>query len=183
MKAVLISIRPKWCELIASRKKTIEVRKSRPKLETPFKCYIYETMDEDYKGRAIQFHRDGRLCGFVHYLGKIIGEFVCDYLTNIQAGIDTMGMKHLYNTVFIQAGTCLTEHELFDYLHGGKKKTYGGWAWHISDLTIYDRPRELGELIGGSSRLTFSEDGKKIIWSGLKRPPQSWCYVEEVTDQ
>ena len=42
MKAVLMSIRPKWCELIANGKKTIEVRKTRPKMETPFKCYIYE---------------------------------------------------------------------------------------------------------------------------------------------
>lgn len=42
-KAVLISIRPKWCERIASGEKTIEVQKTRPKLETPFKCYIYET--------------------------------------------------------------------------------------------------------------------------------------------
>ena len=43
MKSVLISIRPKWCELIASGKKTIEVRKTRPNIETPFKCYIYCT--------------------------------------------------------------------------------------------------------------------------------------------
>ena len=43
MKSVLISIRPMWCELIASGKKTIEVRKTRPKIETPFKCYIYCT--------------------------------------------------------------------------------------------------------------------------------------------
>ena len=42
-KAVMISIRPKWCEKIASGEKTIEVRKTRPKLETPFKCYIYCT--------------------------------------------------------------------------------------------------------------------------------------------
>ena len=42
-KAVMLSIRPKWCEKIASGEKTIEVRKTRPKLETPFKCYIYET--------------------------------------------------------------------------------------------------------------------------------------------
>lgn len=40
-KAVLISIRPKWCEKIVSGEKTIEVRKTRPKMETPFKCYIY----------------------------------------------------------------------------------------------------------------------------------------------
>ena len=51
-KAVLISIRPKWCELIANGTKTVEVRKSRPKLHTPFKCYIYCTQPryphEDY---------------------------------------------------------------------------------------------------------------------------------------
>lgn len=43
MKSVLISIKPKWCELIAGGKKTIEVRKTKPKIDTPFKCYIYET--------------------------------------------------------------------------------------------------------------------------------------------
>lgn len=42
-KAVMISIRPKWCEKICRGEKSIEVRKTRPKLETPFKCYIYET--------------------------------------------------------------------------------------------------------------------------------------------
>ena len=47
MQSVLISIRPQYCELIASGKKTIEVRKTRPKLETPFKCYIYCTKDKE----------------------------------------------------------------------------------------------------------------------------------------
>lgn len=42
-KAVLISIRPEWCDLIVRGKKTIEVRKTRPKLETPFTAYIYCT--------------------------------------------------------------------------------------------------------------------------------------------
>ena len=42
-KAVLISIRPEWCDKIASGRKTIEVRKTKPKLDTPFKCYIYMT--------------------------------------------------------------------------------------------------------------------------------------------
>ena len=44
MKSVMLSIRPKWCEMIASGEKTIEVRKTKPKLETPFKCYIYCTV-------------------------------------------------------------------------------------------------------------------------------------------
>ena len=42
-KAVLLSIKPQYCELIASGKKTVEVRKTRPKLDTPFKVYIYCT--------------------------------------------------------------------------------------------------------------------------------------------
>lgn len=42
-KAVLMSTQPKWCELIANGKKTVEVRKTRPKLKTPFKVYIYCT--------------------------------------------------------------------------------------------------------------------------------------------
>ncbi|MDO5845101.1 MAG: ASCH domain-containing protein [Methanocorpusculum sp.] len=68
-KAVMLSIRPKWCELIASGKKTIEVRKTRPKMDTPFKCYIYQT-----RGKWIYklLERLGL------YQGKVIGEFVCD---------------------------------------------------------------------------------------------------------
>lgn len=69
MKAVMLSIQPKWCEKIASGEKTVEVRKTRPKIETPFKCFIYETNWSDntyWKNR----HK-GKL-------GKVIGEFVCD---------------------------------------------------------------------------------------------------------
>lgn len=59
-KAVLISIRPMWCEKIINGRKTIEVRKTRPKMNPPFKCYIYK-------------------CGN----GKVIGEFLCDEIINI----------------------------------------------------------------------------------------------------
>ena len=59
-KAVLISIRPEWCQKIMAGQKTIEVRKTRPKMDTPFKCYIYK-------------------CGN----GKVIGEFLCDQIINI----------------------------------------------------------------------------------------------------
>ena len=43
-KSVMISIRPKWCEKIVNGEKTIEVRKTRPKLNTPFRVYIYCTL-------------------------------------------------------------------------------------------------------------------------------------------
>ena len=59
-KAVLISIRSGWCQKIMTGQKTVEVRKTRPKMDTPFKCYIYK-------------------CGN----GKVIGEFLCDEIINI----------------------------------------------------------------------------------------------------
>ena len=82
MKSVLISIQPKWCNLIAQKKKTVEVRKTKPILQAPFKCYIYCTKDsvlkfwtgpfysytDDHSHNA--FDRNGN--------GKVIGEFVCD---------------------------------------------------------------------------------------------------------
>ena len=42
-KSVITSVSPQECELIASGKQTMLVRKTRPKIETPFKCYIYMT--------------------------------------------------------------------------------------------------------------------------------------------
>lgn len=53
MKAVLLSIKPKFCELIASGKKTIEVRKSAPKLKPPFKCFIYCTKSDLHRGLVV----------------------------------------------------------------------------------------------------------------------------------
>ena len=77
MKSVLISIQPKWCELIASGKKTVEVRKTRPKLDLPFKCYIYET-----KGKQVEKITG---CDITYYgRGKVIGEFVCDKIDNYE---------------------------------------------------------------------------------------------------
>ena len=81
MKAVLISIQPKWCELIASGKKTIEVRKTAPKFDKPFKVYIYETKDKKYDGIGVHWE-NGR--DFIHNGGKVIGEFICDDLLAIE---------------------------------------------------------------------------------------------------
>ena len=81
MKSVLISIQPKWCELIASGKKTVEVRKTRPKLETPFKVYIYQTRKPDFvtfsgTGRHISEYE--KTLYYTERSGKVIGEFICD---------------------------------------------------------------------------------------------------------
>ena len=135
MKSVLISIQPKWCELIASGKKTVEVRKTKPKLETPFKCYIYCT-----KGETIYLPRD--IFGKEALNGKVIGEFVCDKITKIIAHGKGYGIivEHPFTDSFTK-DSCLTVEQLDNYLKGND-----GYGWHISDLVIYDKPRDLSEF-------------------------------------
>lgn len=172
MKSVLISIQPKWCELIASGKKTVEVRKTRPKLETPFKCYIYETKEYDTlfgKGKPKKLWVSG---------GGVIGEFVCDDVIVDEKGENSDILRFYGN---------LTHEELLSY---GKNKTLYGW--HISDLVIYDKPRELSEFQRypktehcgwGECDICRHGDFDQIDeeWfcrNIITRPPQSWCYVE-----
>lgn len=190
MKAVLISIQPKWCELIASGKKTVEVRKTKPKLETPFKCYIYCTKGEPLmktKGNDCfidKEHRQGEnLYGLYEFLnGKVIGEFVCDKVTEIKSDAVYSkvfgGFDVRFN--FDKYASCLTEEQIFDYLGEGK-----GYAWHITDLVIYDKPKELSEFHivgckGCRDKDTYHCKFHCIGERRLKRPPQSWCYVEEL---
>lgn len=81
MKAILMSIQPKWVTMIEYRKKTIEVRKTRPKLEPPFKCYIYCTFPQKpVYDIWINRGTENRFLGN----GKVIGEFVCDMIEEFQ---------------------------------------------------------------------------------------------------
>lgn len=112
-KAVMISIRPKWCEKICSGEKTIEVRKNRPKLETPFKCYIYETQGWVEKDNIMEFRRGGR----------VIGEFTCDRIYKIDKDSTDFLFKAGGLSVYKQAaeekcGLCvaMTDDELHGYL-------------------------------------------------------------------
>ena len=168
MKSVLISIQPKWCELIASGKKTVEVRKTKPKLDVPFKCYIYCTMPKNKHDNLVltPFGYDvGSEAAYCNYAGnsngKVIGEFVCDKIITAEEGC-------YVNIPRVESQ--IDALDLMDYADG--KTVYG---WHISDLVIYDKPRELREFVFTSTVHTncFGKHTKQV-----KRPPQSWCYVE-----
>lgn len=186
MKSVLISIQPRWCKLIANGKKTVEVRKTKPEIETPFKVYIYMT-----KGKP-KFEQSA-FCEDISN-GKVIGEFVCDsvddipYITSAVEG--TMIPRYVGNN---ESHTCLSEIDIFKYGRGNLL-----YAWHISDLVIYDKPKELSEfamLCEGlkpyqcdECEYSYTESNESIgvyhecccnNLKPLKRPPQSWCYVKE----
>lgn len=170
-KSVMLSIRPKWCEKIISGEKTVEVRKNRPKLETPFKCYIYETQGWVEKDGIMEFRLGGR----------VIGEFTCDRIFPINVfdngSIQNWFFEHMERS-------CLTYEELAGYIGNGET----GYGWHISDLRIYDQPRELTEFRKSCPNDLYCEDcamysnNNGICNNGalpLRRPPQSWCYVQE----
>ena len=176
MKSVLISIQPKWVEKICSGEKTIEVRKSRPKIDTPFKCYIYCT-----KGENLWLTQNGvksktELAGYL-LNGKVIGEFICnlvdeypyDYCDGVDIDDDTI------------LETAIGREAINIYAKG--KTLYG---WHISDLRIYDKPKELSDFKlgckGCKERDTYHCKFYCYGERPLTRPPQSWQYVEELTN-
>ncbi len=200
MKSVLISIQPKWCELIANGNKTIEVRKTRPKLETPFKVYIYCTKGkfallrddgdtEKYKYDVWDYAEFHQSCGKTILGSKVIGEFVCNHITNIEvlkSGLFTGGNPNGHCVSVIEK-SMLSPIEIKDY---AKNKT-NVYAWHISNLVIYDKPRELSEFRKEcklecdmrSLKEPPCEKCEHLVASfgcgrTITRPPQSWCYVE-----
>ena len=177
-KAVLISIRPKWVEKIANGEKTIEVRKTRPKLDTPFKCYIYCTRDKHLAFMQNQTGTNLIACMDVDAAipvggaignGKVIGELTCDRIYELAP------LNHAPDDVEQQS--CLTREEIVNYLKGT------GYGWHISDLVIYVTPHDLGEFerpheCNECDEKWASECNTCYEKNKIKRPPQSWCYVE-----
>ena len=166
-KAVMLSIRPEWCAKIIIGRKTMELRKSVPKLEVPFKCYIYCTSGHPYiavKGEnldrdTVRTNTIGR-CN-----GKVIGEFVCDYI---------LQRCEMANADIAEQQSCVRREDIyFKYSEEGKHYIYG---WHISGLKIYDMPRDLSEFTG----LRTFKGGFEL--RKIDRPPQSWCYVEAMKD-
>ena len=200
MKAVLLSVRPAYCEKIASCEKTIEVCKTKPKLETPFKCYINET-----KGKQVEKITG---CDITYYgRGKVIGEFVCDKIDNYECELWNNEAYELirqfdydeYGEIEYEHGAennencemlnkaCLSWQDIRKYLGQGINTCY---AWHISELKIYDKPKRLSEFYSKcnipESKCKLCDNcydradyyGRHYAVKKLERPPQSWCYVE-----
>lgn len=168
MKAILLRIRPEWCDLILQGKKTMEIRKNYPKhlygKGKPFKVYVYctkapqqlitifkdgeETMDgEIHHGKPVFVKFNKLLPDSVR--GKtqaVIGEFICD-------GIRRIGPEYCVVKEDIEsaiAGSCLSIKQVKKYAgwdigmnYADMKDLYG---WHISGLKIYDKPVKLKDF-------------------------------------
>ena len=192
MKAVMLSIQPKWCELIASGKKTVEVRRTKPKIDVPFKCYIYCTKGDwltSVNGKVqkpnnmvIDLSADSQV---EELNGKVIGEFVCDYITPFRP-------KALLGDSGIVKTSCVKLGDLIEYAPNKPFPKDHLYGWHITDLVIYDKPKELSEFKHECNGVCVDTKNKvkcdRIMVDGfscdglltLKRPFQSWGYVEEL---
>ena len=199
MKSVLISTRPKLVEKICHKigedetgkaiyEKRIEVRKTAPK-EVPFKCYIYET-----KGQYVKFTH-GAHTKYGYGRGKVIGEFICDKVEIVNAKCSDYGIDLFYHDCLTNG--CLTEREIEKYFNVPEDRDLramkgNGYVWNISDLKIYDKPRELSEfsrpcsysgLCFSCKRTSFKKDGNLLCNTKITRPPQSWMRVEDLGEE
>ena len=201
MKSILLSVQPKWLKKILSGEKTIEVRKSAPK-ELPFKVYVYCTKGKKgvlFKSRAtneirLGFERDNskevidilNKSGRQTLNGKVVAEFVC-------MNVETFNVGSL-RCDDIEKLACLTYKEMVNYfykpieLNGNTQKW--GKALHITDLKIYDEPKELGEFKTvkfvrryqrkNETKFEKLQHSKRVEVKYITRPPQSWQYCEEL---
>lgn len=210
MKSVLTPIQPYYVFLIIARlmgwdipqEKTVEVRKDYPKDPAWNKVtHIYCSRNRKSFNRIPAKFQPL----MERFLGKVIGEFVCDIIHEYESEfwdddtyesiqevfIDRDGEEDYrliaecgeYNAVLERS--CLTWEELRQYIGKDISRFYG---WHISDLKIYDKPKELGEFkkaidceegeycLSCVNRFLFENGGCRL--KALSRPPQSWRYVE-----
>ena len=199
MREILISVNPQWCEPIFEKigcktdgtpiyKKEIEVRKTKPELETPYKAFIYctkgqpllKTIDNAFFIDKSYKNNDNLYGLYEHVNGKVIGEFVCDEITVAECG---------NYVVLPKSKTMVDELDLLNY--ADEKTLYG---WHISNLVAYDKPKELSEF--KKAGFLTEEDWLAALYPNthchyeawakkfeITKPPQSWCYVERQGDK
>jgi len=202
MKSILISIQPQWVEKILNGEKTIEIRKTAPKCEFPCKVYIYCTYGQgltfydDFIGTMLICQKVNKNTTYSNMAnGKVVAEFTLNGVVKFNIESIMFFGKHQE----LMQKSKLGGLSLRKYLGNGV-----GYAWGIDNLKIYDKPKELREFrkdmdcddypcnknrdckynyydtSEGCWACGIDFDGTNCIYKQIKRPPQSWCYVEEL---
>lgn len=180
MKSFLISIRPKWVAKILNGEKTLEIRRTAPKewvdylsgktkeKPKPMTGYIYCTKDKPYiayiNGELYtQSDGTGREPADICFNGKVCAKFTLMEVEHYVNGACKTACPDEF--LDILKDSCLSSEELEEY--AGVNMSF--YAWHISDLVIFDKPKEISE---------FKEDFQSWVYNRKPRPPFSWQYVE-----
>ena len=215
MKSILISIQPQWVEKILNGEKTIEIRKTVPKCEFPCKVYIYctkgkndlrifnESVCKRFNIPKTRTYSASEQKGYTRFIGdesqSVNGKVVAEFTLNGVVKFDVKSIMFLGKQQELMQKSKLGGLSLRKYLGNGI-----GYAWHIDNLKIYDKPKELCEFrkdldcddypcnknrdckynyydtSEGCWACGIDFDGTNCIYKQIKRPPQSWCYVEDL---
>ena len=192
MKAIMISIKPKWVAKILNGEKTIEIRKTMPKCDLPIDVYIYCTKEKtrensgDVIGRCYPMRTSLKV---IMGRGKVIAKFTLKKADRFEWESLRRDINDYYydnGNPFNYKGTCLNYDSMFEYVKGGV-----GYAWHVDNLEIFDKPMEISEFktksferikVLGSPYGDFDDVAyhfeKKQTLKPLTKAPQSWCYCE-----
>ena len=202
MKSILISIQPQWVEKILNGEKTIEIRKTMPKCEFPCKVYIYETKSKYKKGFYNNLDHKVHCCEYFGK-GKVVAEFTLNEVETLwQNNKDKTATARVVDKDVFEKQSCMTWKQYCEYHKCKNEKYPNSYAWHIEDLIVYDKQKELSEFSGfiPNNKCEKHENGFACekcdaydkehetclalyyCHKPIKRPPQSWCYVEELED-
>lgn len=195
MKSILISIKPKWVAKILNDEKTIEIRKTMPKCGLPIDVYIYCTKESilfynDLKKEYYSVSKSLTALEKYDLSGKVVAKFTLNKVEKFDL-IEEQKYKGNSNDEILKYNECIRKQkeiarksclsfcELICYCDtkalGINQKEMIGYAWHISNLEIFDKPKELSEL-----KQEWYDCGNNFHSKPLTKAPQSWCYVEEL---
>jgi hypothetical protein len=155
MKDVLISLKPYYYYLIGEGIKKVEVRKSYPKAEDWSRnSWFYMSRDEKSFAKIPKEFQEK----YRKHFGKVGMRFVCDKIYNLSVALDPIDCSAYFpDGLDHTEGTCLTKEELAIYLCGGKWSGKG-YGLNITDLFVYDEPRELSEF-AKPAKTAYDDDG------------------------
>ena len=217
MKAIMISIQPQCVSKILNKEKLVEIRKTKPKCELPCKVYIYCTKPKKWwafsnwgatSDELVWKIKDKvKMCNGLEVWdddceklnGKVVAEFTLNKVDTLERDLNDWLPKNRYDVSNeLLKNINLNQEQLWNY---GQGKTL--YAWHIDNLKVYDKPKELSEFSGfiPNNKCEKHENGFACdkcdaydkehdtclalyyCRKPLKRPPQSYCYVEELEDE
>lgn len=190
MKSILISIKPEWVAKILSGEKTVEIRKTAPGCDLPIEVLIYCTKG----GRPLVFgspvsgyvsEKYVQTLGWNHkeadeMFGSLNGKVVARFTLK---SIHKYDWRLVANPFFKVRGSCLTYSQLREYATDPKGEIHDLYGWNISDLEIFDEPKELSDFKSYKKNVVNTKINGMVfeteLDNSLTKAPQAWCYVEE----
>lgn len=163
-KAILISIRKEHNKNIFDVTKRFEGRKNLPAIIL-LKNYIDNTSTYNpSKSDVVCYIYEPKVGGGC---GKVVGQFVCDFAQCFRSS--TANMRMVANAL------CVTQDFANEYFDRDV-----GYMWRVCIPKRYDKPKELSEFRYYNVGHYIDDNGYPMPTHKITRPPQSWCYVEEL---